>query len=96
MNRIIKCATPNYIEETLAFVETVFTESEGAESGNEVRSIVEEETRKDFPVQFFLPPNIILPLYKTLYYSFLLFPSIILCYTPFQIHKNYISPNNSS
>lgn len=42
MNRIIKCATPQYLNESLDLVERVFTESEGEESGKLVRSLVEE------------------------------------------------------
>lgn len=42
MNRIIKCATPQYLKESLDLVKRVFTDSEGIESGKTVRSLVEE------------------------------------------------------
>ena len=51
MNRIIKCATPQYLNESLDLVERVFTESEGEESGKLVRSLVEEIRSK----RFYLP-----------------------------------------
>lgn len=48
MNRIIRSATPKYLKESLDLVETVFAESEGAESGKIVRSLVEEIRSKKF------------------------------------------------
>ena len=51
MNRIIKCAIPQYLNESLDLVERVFTESEGEESGKLVRSLVEEIRSK----RFYLP-----------------------------------------
>lgn len=51
MSRIIKSMDDNYLEESLNLVEAVFTESENAESGKLVRSLVEEIRRK----QFYLP-----------------------------------------
>ena len=51
MNRIIKCATPQYLNESLDLVERVFTESEGEESGKLVRNLVEEIRSK----RFYLP-----------------------------------------
>ena len=50
MNRIIKCATPQYLNESLDLVERVFTDSEGEESGKIVRSLVEEIRSKKFYV----------------------------------------------
>jgi len=50
MNRIIKCATPQYLNESLDLVERVFTDSEGEESGKLVRSLVEEIRSKKFYV----------------------------------------------
>lgn len=50
MNRIIKCATPQYLNEALDLVERVFTDSEGEESGKLVRSLVEEIRSKRFYV----------------------------------------------
>lgn len=50
MNRIIKCATPQYLNEALDLVESVFTDSEGEESGKLVRSLVEEIRSKRFYV----------------------------------------------
>lgn len=50
MNRIIKCATPQYLNESLDLVERVFTDSEGEESGKLVRSLVEEIRSKRFYV----------------------------------------------
>lgn len=50
MNRIIKCATPQYLKESLDLVERVFTDSEGIESGKTVRSLVEEIRSKRFYV----------------------------------------------
>ena len=51
MNRIIKTASQGYLSESLELVETVFTESEGLESGKLVRSLVEEIRSK----RFYLP-----------------------------------------
>ena len=51
MKRIIKCAGHQYLNETLDFVERVFTESEGEESGKLVRTLVEEIRSK----RFYLP-----------------------------------------
>lgn len=50
MNRIIKCAAPQYLNESLDLVERVFTDSEGEESGKLVRSLVEEIRSKRFYV----------------------------------------------
>lgn len=50
MNRIIKSATPEYLDESLELVERVFTDSEGEESGKLVRSLVEEIRSKRFYV----------------------------------------------
>ena len=51
MERIIKSAAKDYGEESLDLVETVFTESEGEESGKLVRRLVEEIRSK----RFYLP-----------------------------------------
>ncbi len=51
MNRIIKTASQGYLSESLELVETVFTESEGLESGKLARSLVEEIRSK----RFYLP-----------------------------------------
>lgn len=51
MGTIIKSMDEKYIEESLDFVENVFTESEGEESGKIVRSLVEEIRSK----RFYLP-----------------------------------------
>ena len=48
MERIIKSAAKNYWEESLHLVETVFTESEGEESGKLVRRLVEAIRSKRF------------------------------------------------
>lgn len=50
MNRMIKSAVPQHLEESLNLVERVFTESEGEESGKLVRSLVEEIRSKRFYV----------------------------------------------
>ncbi|MEE1291497.1 MAG: N-acetyltransferase [Spirochaetota bacterium] len=50
MTRIIKTANEGYLEESLDLVETVFTDSEGADSGKLVRSLVEEIRSKRFYV----------------------------------------------
>ncbi|MEE0264763.1 MAG: N-acetyltransferase [Acutalibacteraceae bacterium] len=50
MNRIIKCATPQYLNEALDLVERVFTDSEGEESAKVVRLLVEEIRSKRFYV----------------------------------------------
>lgn len=49
--KIIKSAENSYLEESLDMVECVFTESEGAESGKLVRTLVEEIRSK----RFYLP-----------------------------------------
>ena len=51
MERVIKSAAKDYWEESLDLVETVFTESEGEESGKLVRRLVEEIRSK----RFYLP-----------------------------------------
>ena len=51
MNRIIKCATPQFLNESLDLVERVFTESEGEESAKVVRALVEEIRSKKFYVR---------------------------------------------
>lgn len=51
MNRIIKSASQQYLEESLDLVERVFTESEGEESGKLVRCLVEEIRSKKFYLQ---------------------------------------------
>ena len=51
MDRIIKTINHNYLQEVLDFVEKVFTDSEGAESGKTVRNLVEEIRAK----RFYLP-----------------------------------------
>lgn len=51
MNRIIKNIDENHLEEALDFIEQVFTESEGVESGKLVRNLVEEIRSK----RFYLP-----------------------------------------
>ena len=51
MSRIIKSAAKGYLDESLDLVESVFTESEGEESGKLVRSLVEEIRSK----RFYLP-----------------------------------------
>ena len=48
MNRIIKCATPQFLNESLDLVERVFTDSEGEESAKVVRALVEEIRSKKF------------------------------------------------
>lgn len=48
MDRIIKCATPQYLNESLDLVERVFSDSEGEESGKIVRSLVEEIRSKKY------------------------------------------------
>lgn len=50
MNRMIKCAAPQYLNESLDLVERVFTDSEGEESGKTVRLLVEEIRSKRFYV----------------------------------------------
>ena len=50
MNRIIKTASLEHLEETLDLVEKVFTEHEHAEEGKLVRSLVEEIRAKRFYV----------------------------------------------
>jgi predicted N-acetyltransferase YhbS len=50
MNRIIKCATPQFLNESLDLVERVFTDSEGEESAKVVRALVEEIRSKKFYV----------------------------------------------
>ncbi len=50
MGRTIKCASPKYLDESLELVKRVFTESEGEESGNLVRSLVAEIRSKRFYV----------------------------------------------
>lgn len=51
MNRKVKRIEEKYLEESLDFVEKVFTESEGAESGKIVRNLVEEIRSKRFYLQ---------------------------------------------
>lgn len=46
--RIIKSMEGKYLEEALAFVDRVFTESDGAAEGKLVSSLVEEIRRKRF------------------------------------------------
>ena len=48
MNRIIKSANYQYLDESLDLVERVFTKSEGKESGKIVRCLVEEIRSKKF------------------------------------------------
>jgi predicted N-acetyltransferase YhbS len=50
MTRTIKTAQEGFLEESLDFVEKVFTESEDAESGKLVRSLVKEIRSKRFYV----------------------------------------------
>ena len=50
MTRTIKTAKEGFLEESLDFVEKVFTESEDAESGKLVRSLVKEIRSKRFYV----------------------------------------------
>lgn len=50
MNRIVKCAVPQYLNQSLDLVESVFTASEGEASGKLVRSLVEEIRSKRFYV----------------------------------------------
>jgi predicted N-acetyltransferase YhbS len=51
MKRVIKSIEAKYLQPALDLVETVFTDSEGQESGKLVRSLVEEIRSK----QFYLP-----------------------------------------
>ena len=50
MTRTIKTSQKGFLEESLDFVEKVFTESEDAESGKLVRSLVKEIRSKRFYV----------------------------------------------
>lgn len=47
-DRRITLASPDYLKESAELVEKVFTESEGAESGKEVRNLVEEIRSKKY------------------------------------------------
>ena len=48
MQRIIKAVPANKLNETLDFVEKVFTDSENAENGNLVRRLVAEIRSKKY------------------------------------------------